>query len=267
MSQTVRAEIVRRRPGTGLGARSGGRRAGRPAGRVRRRTMQTGLRGRQRRPWSRKPGLDRPPGWGADRDMCAACRAPGPPADPDQGRRHRARTARRPGSRLHTTAPAQPCRGRRPAPALARPGGCLEHRRGVGQPARGSAAGRARSATAGGRRVLRDPFCSARAKNIGPRRPAAHRAARARPWTCWLASQLRSARRSTAPVDLSRPRWPKALEIGAVGAYGVLGGHAEIAGAARSRRGLRRTTATRRWSRPTVGQRAVISRRHADDHG
>ena len=54
-------------------------------------------------------------------------------------------------------------------------------------------------------------FCSAQAKNI--RTAAARRCsvARARPWICWLASQLRNARRSTASSrsTLSRPRWPK----------------------------------------------------------
>ena len=172
-----------------------------------------GLRGRQRRPWSRKPGLDRPPGWGADR-TCAACPLAEHPDHPPIPIKvvdiepAQLETRIPAAYNSSSTAMSRTPTGPRPGPPGRLPQRASSRRR----PARGSAAGRARSAgPQAGRRVLRDrPFCSARRRTSGPRRPAAAPwPGRARGPAGWPASYVAPAGRRRRAGRLSRPRWPK----------------------------------------------------------
>ena len=202
MTQTVRAEIVRRRPGTGPGARS--------------RTT----RGSTRRP--------RSPTNNADLDSAVASADLGPASQASTARQAAppnvrclfplpsTRTTRRSRSRSSTSSPHSSRPGSRPynssstamsrTPTGPRPGppGRLpqRYRRGVGL-----LEGRRQAAHGPRGRRLAAGFCATvlfrPARQEHPPRFAAGSVARARPWTCWLAASYASARRSiyVEPVD------------------------------------------------------------------
>ena len=178
----------------------------------------------------RQPGLDaRQAGRRPGRSVaCSPCRAPEPLGGPDRGRRDRAHTAPRPGSRSRTAVRAPRRRGRRPARRSARAGDRLSEHRAASAWSR--VGGRARTsprATAGWPPGSAQPSPSARPRRrtSGPRRPAAAAwRGRAQGLLVGQPATQRPQVDGVEPVD-SQPAevTEKALQVGAVGPNGVLG--------------------------------------------